>query len=302
MTIVLAGGSGFLGRALHRHFSASGHLVRTLTRSPRPGVDTDVHWQPNGDSGSWAGALADADIVVNLAGQGIGDKRWTEARKQALRTSRLLPTRSLARALAGAPTRRRTFITSSAVGYYGPHGDEPVTKQTPPGDDFLSLLCVDWEAEAQAAASATTSVAQVRTGLVLHPRGGALEAMLLPFRLGLGGPMGSGRQFMSWIHLGDWLALMAWIARRGQNAGVGGAWNATAPRPVTNADFTRTLGRVLHRPAVLPIPGVALRLLLGEVAQLLLTGARVLPEVAEQSGFHFTFIELEHALEDLLGR
>ncbi|MCC7241434.1 MAG: TIGR01777 family oxidoreductase [Acidobacteria bacterium] len=302
MTIVLAGGSGFLGRALHRHFSASGHLVRTLTRSPRPGVDTDVHWQPNGDSGSWAAALTDADIVVNLAGQGIGDKRWTEARKQALRTSRLLPTRSLARALAGAPVRRRTFITSSAVGYYGPHGDESVTEQTLPGDDFLSLLCVDWEAEAQAAASATTSVAQVRTGLVLHPRGGALEAMLPPFRLGLGGPMGSGRQFMSWIHLDDWLALMAWIARRGQNAGVGGAWNATAPRPVTNAEFTRTLGRVLHRPAVLPVPGVALRLLLGEVAQLLLTGARVLPEVAERGGFHFTFVELEHALEDLLGR
>lgn len=299
MNIVLAGGSGFLGRALQSRFAADGHTVRTLTRSPRPGRPSDVGWQPDGDTGPWAHALDDADVVVNLAGQGIADKRWNQARKQALRTSRVLPTRSLARALAAAPPRRRTFITSSAIGYYGAHGDEAVTEQTPPGDDFLSTLCVEWEGEAAAAAEGAT-VALVRTGIVLHPQGGALVPMLLPFRLGLGGPMGSGRQFMSWIHLDDWLSLVTWIAGRDLANGTVGAWNATAPAPVTNADFARTLGRVLRRPAILPVPGFALHLVLGEFAEFLLTGARVLPEAAERAGFRFAFPDLEMALRHLL--
>ena len=304
MTIVLAGGSGFLGRALHARFAADGHLVRTLTRRPRPGVVTDVAWQPDGDSGPWAAALADADLVINLAGQGIADSRWTAARKQVLRTSRLLPTRSLARALSSLPPRPRRFITCSAIGYYGAHGDEVVTEQTPPGDDFLSQLCVDWEGEATAAASPTTPVALVRTGIVLHPENGALKSMLLPFRLGLGGPMGSGRQFMSWIHLDDWLALVAWVAARGTEPATDAVsvWNATAPGPVTNAAFARTLGRVLRRPAILPAPGFALRLLLGEFATFLLTGARVLPASAEGAGFRFRYPALQPALEHLLAR
>lgn len=308
MTIILAGGSGFLGRSLAARFTAAGHTVRTLTRRATPGSATHVAWQPDGSAGPWAATLADADVVINLAGEGISDKRWTPARKQALRTSRILPTRSLVRALADAPTRPRLFLTGSAIGFYGAHDDEPVTEQTPPGRDFLAELCVEWEGEAAAAASATTRVALVRTGIVLHPEGGALASMLPPFRLGIGGPMGTGRQYMAWIHLDDWVALVEWLVAASSAApappslpdGHVGAWNATAPNPVTNADFARALGRVLHRPAVMPIPGFALRLLLGEFATFLLTGARVRPARAEREGFRFRYPELEPALRALL--
>ncbi len=310
MIIVLAGGSGFLGRALHSHFSAGGHTVRTLTRRPRPGVVNEVAWQPDGSLGPWASALDDADVVVNLAGEGIADKRWNEARKQSLRTSRVLPGRSLAAALAAAPVRPRTLITSCAIGYYGARGDERITEETPPANDFLAALCVDWEREATAAASSTTHVAVVRTGIVLHPDGGALKSMLTPFRLGIGGPMGTGRQYMSWIHLEDWVSLIGWLAT-GPNAtnnaaGLDSArsttsvWNGTAPTPVTNAEFSRTLGAVLNRPAVLPAPAFGLKLLLGEFANFLLTGARVLPAAAEREGFRFRFKTLEPALRSLL--
>ncbi len=307
MTIILAGGSGFLGRALAERFTTSGHAVRTLTRRALPGSSTVLAWQPDGTTGPWAATLTDADIVINLAGEGISDRRWTPARKQALRTSRIQPTRSLVRALAEAPPRPRLFITISAIGIYGAHGDEPVTEQAPPGNDFLAQLCVEWEREASAAASTRTRVALVRTGIVLHPKGGALASVLPPFRMGIGGPMGTGRQYMSWIHLDDWMALVEWLATSSgatppdaagrENVA---AWNATAPRPVTNADFARALGRALRRPAVVPIPGFALRLLLGEFATFLLTGARVIPERAERAGFRFRYPELEPALTSLL--
>jgi hypothetical protein len=312
MIVVLAGGSGFLGRALEAHLRNSGHTVRVLTRRPRPQAPGDVAWQPDGTSGPWAAALADADAIVNLAGEGIADKRWTAARKQALRTSRILPARSLALALASQPERTRRLITSSAIGYYGPHGDEPVTEQTPPGDDFLADLCVEWEREAAAPASPLTHVALVRTGIVLHPDGGALKSMLPPFRLGVGGPMGSGRQFMPWIHLDDWVRLVAWLIDGGTGHATASArptgtehctvWNATAPLPVTNAEFARTLGRVLRRPAFVPAPGIALRILLGEFAAFLLTGARVLPRAARDASFVYGFETLEPALRHLLRR
>ena len=315
MIVVLAGGSGFLGRALHAHFSAAGHTVRTLTRRPRPGVREEVAWQPDGSIGPWATALHDADVVVNLAGEGIADKRWTAARKDALRTSRILPGRSLAGALAAAPSRPRTLITSCAIGYYGARGDEPVTEETPPANDFLATLCVEWEREATAAASPTTHVAIVRTGIVLHPDGGALKSMLTPFRLGIGGPMGTGRQYMSWIHLEDWVSLIGWVASSLPTVRSGGAptavgpgttppntsaWNGTAPEPVTNAEFARVLAGVLGRPAVIPAPAFGLKLLLGEFANFLLTGARVLPAAAERAGFRFRYRELEPALRSLL--
>jgi uncharacterized protein (TIGR01777 family) len=315
MIVVLAGGSGFLGRALHAHFSAGGHIVRILTRRPRPGVMNEVAWQPDGFTGPWATTLDDADVVVNLAGEGIADKRWTDARKEALRTSRILPGRSLAGALAAAPSRSRLLITSCAIGYYGARSDEPVTEDTPPANDFLATLCVEWEQEAAAAASPTTHVAIVRTGIVLHPDGGALKSMLTPFRLGVGGPMGTGRQYMSWIHLEDWVALIGWLAlSRPQVSGAHGrtepgagharpstsVWNATAPNPVTNAEFARVLAAVLRRPAVIPAPAFGLKLLLGEFADFLLTGARVLPAAAEQAGFRFRYGQLEPALRSLL--
>lgn len=303
MTIVLAGGTGFLGRALTAALSSAGHQVRNLSRRPRPGHPHDIAWTPDGTAGPWASVLDVADVVINLAGEGIADRRWSAERKAALRTSRILPTRSLALALKAAALRPRRFITSSAIGVYGSHDDEVVTEATGPGTDFLSSLCVEWEAEATRAASPDTRVHLLRTGIVLHPDGGALKSMLPPFRLGVGGPMGHGRQYMPWIHLNDWVRLAVWLAEgHGDAAAPVAVWNGTAPTPVTNAEFGRTLGRVLHRPAILPAPAVALRLLLGEFAQFLLTGARVRPVAAEQHGFQFRFPTLEPALRDLLGR
>jgi uncharacterized protein (TIGR01777 family) len=308
MTIVIAGGSGFLGRELQRTFEAGGHAVRVLTRRPAESA-TQVQWLPDGSTGPWRSALADADVVVNLTGEGIADKRWTRARKQILHSSRILPARSLARALHEIPGRQRLLISISAIGYYGAHGDETITEDSAPGSDFLAQLAVEWEREAAAAASATTRVAIIRTGIVLHPSGGALKTMLLPFRFGVGGPLGSGRQYWSWIHLHDWVALVAWLAESARqpvaDATAGprvSAYNATAPHPVTNAEFARTLGRVLHRPALLPAPGFALRIVLGEFSQFLTTGARVLPARAEREGFSFRYPHLEGALKELLAR
>jgi uncharacterized protein len=306
MTVVMAGGTGFLGRALRRAFEADGHAVRILTRRPAESA-AQVQWQPDGSSGPWHTALADADVIINLTGEGIADKRWTHARKRALHTSRILPARSLARALGEVPARQRLLISGSAVGYYGAHGDEPITEDSPPGSDFLAQLSVEWEREAAAAASSTTRVALVRTGIVLHPDGGALKTMLLPFRLGVGGPIGSGRQYWSWIHLDDWVTLIIWLA---VSAHVPAAetttehrissYNLTAPQPVTNAEFARVLGRILRRPAIVPAPAFALRIALGEFSQFLTTGARVLPARAEREGFSFRFPRLEGALRHLL--
>lgn len=308
MIIVLAGGTGFLGRALQRAFAADGNTVRVLTRQP-PRAAQETQWQPDGSSGPWRDILANADVIVNLTGAGIADRRWTRARKEALHVSRILPARSLARALGEVPPRPRLLISGSAIGYYGAHGDEPLTEDDPPGDDFLAHLCVAWEREAAAAASPTTRIALVRTGLVLDPDGGALKTMLRPFRLGIGGRLGSGRQYMSWIHLDDWVRLVVWLAdtqRRpaaSERSELGvAAYNATAPHPVTNTEFTRVLGRVLGRPTILPAPAIALRLVLGEFSQFLITGARVLPARAENEGFAFRFARLEDALTHLLER
>jgi uncharacterized protein (TIGR01777 family) len=314
MTVVLAGGSGFLGRALARRLQRLGHDILTLTRHPHPDRPRELVWHPDGTAGPWAIALDKADFVVNLAGEGIGRRRWTATRKAALRDSRLLATRSLVQALAHAPIRPRLLVSISAIGYYGPHDDEAVTEDTPVGADFLARLAGDWEAEAARAGTTSTSVALVRTGLVLDTGGGALAEMLLPFRLGVGGPMGSGKQFMSWIHLHDWVELVIFVMNEWQAeqraatarppgelpaSGRVTAWNATAPNPVTNREFARALGRALRRPAVLPAPAFALRILLGELADALLTGARVLPARAERGGFQFAFPTLDEALRQL---
>jgi uncharacterized protein (TIGR01777 family) len=321
MTIVLAGGSGFLGRALASRLRQDRHDVLTLTRHPRAN-GTDIAWNPDDGAGPWTETVASADVIVNLAGESIADKRWTDRRKRLLSTSRIIPTRSLVSAINTAPQPPRLLIAGSAIGFYAAQDDEPVTERTAPGDDFLARLCVDWEREAARAASDRCRVAVIRTGIVLHPKGGALAQMLTPFRFGVGGPMGSGRQFMSWIHRDDWVALVIhMIAAHKRDVGVSKghavsaamatghadeavtAYNATAPVPVTNRDFARTLGRVLKRPAVVRIPAFALQLALGEMAQAaLLTGARVLPARAEAEGFRFTYPELEPALRNLLDR
>lgn len=296
MTVVLAGGSGFLGGKLRAQLESDGHRVLNLTRAARPNRPGDVTWQPDGAAGGLSRHLDGADAVVNLAGENIAATFWSEGRKARLRDSRLLATRTLVRAIAECSRPPRALVSGSAVGYYGAHGDEPVTERTPPGSDFLARLCVDWEQEARAAASTQTRLAIVRSGLVLSGDDGALKKMILPFRLGLGATLGSGNQYMPWIHVDDWVSMVIWLigAERAM-----GAFNASAPAPVTNRAFTRTLGRVLRRPAVFQAPAFVLRIGLGELAGLLLTGQRVLPAAAEEMGFRFAHRELEPALRSL---
>ena len=295
MLIVIAGGTGFLGRALQSHLRAAGHEVRVLTREP-PSNQNEVQWRPDGNSGPWASTLENADAVVNLSGAGIADARWSKARKELLHSSRILPTRSLVAAITRASRPPRALVNASGVGYYGDRGSELVTEETPAGHDFLANLCIEWEREAQHAA-ATTRVILTRNGVVLDASGGALGKMLLPFRLGLGGPLGSGTQYFPWIHIEDWLALVTALITR---ADVAGPLNATAPTPATNAVFTRALGRALGRPTVIPVPGFALRAALGELADTLLTGQRAIPKRAQEMGLTFRYPEIEPALRSLL--
>jgi uncharacterized protein len=305
---VMAGGSGFLGRSLAEALAGDGHEVVVLTRglapgarrhdpgSGRPGV-TAVGWAPDDSAGPWAQELEGAAAVVNLAGTSIAGGRWSAAQKTRIRESRLVATRSLVAAISGAAQSPALLVSGSAVGYYGRGGDETLTEAAPAGSDFLAGVCQAWEAEAMRAARPGVRVAIVRTGLVLDRRGGALPRMLPPFKLFAGGPLGSGRQYMSWIHRADWVGLVRWIAATDTASG---AFNATAPRPVTNAEFSRELGRVLRRPSWLPAPAFALRLLLGEMADaLLLTGQRVLPARAMSLGYAFRFPNLDQALEDI---
>jgi uncharacterized protein len=297
MRIVIAGGTGFLGRALTRALAAGGHEVTALTRG-RAG-EGQVTWEPDGSSGAWATSVHGADAVINLAGASIAGRRWTEARKRELRDSRVLATRSLARAIIEAPHHPPVFVSASGVGYYGPHGDEEVDESTAAGSDFLAVLGVAWESAARVAEEAGVRVVLLRTGLVLAPNGGALAKMLTPFKLGAGGPFGNGRQYMPWIHLQDWVDMVRWILA---TAAAAGAMNATAPHPVTNEEFAATLGRVLGRPHALRAPAFALRLALGELADALLTGQRAVPTRALALGFGFRHATLEPALRDLLRR
>ena len=294
MTIILAGGTGFLGTALQGHLRSSGHDVRVLTRRSGGGRD-QIPWTPDGTAGAWSSALDGADVVINLSGAGIADARWTAGRKRILRDSRVLSTRSLVLAIQRA-SRPPALLNASGVGYYGDRGPEIVTEDTGPGSDFLAQLCVEWEAEAQHIAT-VTRVALLRSGLVMDPAGGALAKMLLPFRLGLGGPLGPGTQYLPWIHMEDWLALVAMIASTPEARG---AFNVTAPNPATNLDFTRALGRALGRPTILRVPAFGLRTALGELADTLLTGQRAVPKRAEQLGFTFRYREIAPALAALV--
>ncbi|HEY1913246.1 MAG TPA: TIGR01777 family oxidoreductase [Vicinamibacterales bacterium] len=308
MNIVIAGGTGFLGRPLATALVAAGHDVIILTRATgRSGADNphaipgarSIAWSPDGTVGAWAAAVDGADVVINLAGEGIADRRWTDAHKRRVIDSRLKATRSLVAAIQGAATPPPAFISGSAVGYYGPSDDAIITESAPPGTDFLATVCTQWEQAALLAASDRTRVACIRTGIVLEKGGGALPQMLPPFYLGAGGPVGSGRQYWPWIHRADWVALVIWTL----TASVSGAVNATAPNPVTSADFARALGRALHRPAFMPAPAFALRLLLGEMADaLLLSGQRAVPAVAERGGFTFQYAQVDDALAAIFAR
>jgi uncharacterized protein (TIGR01777 family) len=270
---VIAGGSGFLGQNLSKRLTAEGQQVQILTRQPARTPDR-ITWNPDGSEGVLPRHLEGADAVVNLAGENLAGGRWTAARKAALVSSRVLPTRTLVRAINACANPPRVFVSASAVGYYGPHGDEPVTEATPAGSDFLARICVDWEQEARSIETTRTRLAIIRSGVVLAKDGGALQKMLLPFRLGLGATLGSGAQYFSWIHADDWTSLAWWLIR---SADAAGAFNGTAPAPVNNHTFTKTLGRVLGRPAILNAPAFAMRMATGEMADMLLHGQRVMP-------------------------
>jgi uncharacterized protein (TIGR01777 family) len=304
MKVVIAGGTGFLGRPLAEALLQDGHDVAILTRNrqseqPRPGTARArfVTWTPDGDAGTWQAEVDGAGAVVNLAGESIAARRWTPSQKRRIVQSRVLATRSLRRAMSLASTPPAVFVSGSAVGYYGPRADGIATEDAAAGSDFLAGVCRQWEAEAAADLPRDTRLACIRTGLVLERDGGALPKMLRPFWFGVGGPVGSGRQYWPWIHREDWIELVRWVIR---TPAASGPFNASAPNPVPNARFAQALGRALHRPALLSTPGFGLKLLLGEMAEgLLLSGQRAVPAKAERLGFRFRFQHLEEALRAL---
>lgn len=296
-TIVVTGASGLIGRALVDRLRARGQTVRRLVRSAT-GHAGDFLWDPARgvlDPAAMAGATA----VVHLAGEPVAH-RWTPARKAAIRDSRVQSTALLARAIAALDGPSPVFLSGSAVGFYGDRGDELLDETSAPGRGFLPTVCQAWEEAAQPAVAAGARVAFLRTGVVLHPEGGALEKLLTPFRLGAGGPIGTGRQWLSWISLED---EVRGIEQALWTDAIRGPVNLVAPTPVTNAEFATTLGRVLARPALIPVPAFALQLLYGEMAEeTILAGQRVMPRVLLAQGFAFAHPTLEQALRSMLGR
>jgi uncharacterized protein (TIGR01777 family) len=300
MDVAITGSTGLIGSALVERLGARGHrAVRVVRGDATPGRDV-VRWDPAAGTIDAAG-LEGLDAVVHLAGAGIGDKRWTDERKRLILESRVQGTTLLARTLAGLERKPAVLVSGSAVGYYGARGDEPLTEDAPPGDDFAAGVCTQWEASTAAAADAGIRVVRIRTGIVLARHGGALARMVLPFSLGLGGRIKSGRQYMSWIALDDEVEA---ILHAITHAELDGPANLTAPNPVTNAEFTKTLGAVLRRPTVLPTPLLPLKAVYGGelVQHLLVEGQRVLPAKLDATGFEHAHPELEGALRAVLGK
>jgi uncharacterized protein (TIGR01777 family) len=299
MNLLVTGGTGFIGAPLCRALTQRGHKLVAVTRTPLahdavPGLRY-FPWDDPSDHPAltWQQLISEVDGVIHLAGESIAAGRWTPTRKEAIRESRVQTTRRLVDAIALRPKRPAVFLSASAIGYYGPRGDEIIDETASPGSGFLADTCRRWEQEAQRADALGVRVIRLRLGVVLGPGGGALAKMVPPFRAFLGGPLGSGRQWMSWIHRDDVIGLIEWALTQPQLAG---PLNATAPTPVTMREFCRELGRALRRPSWLPVPGRALRLLFGEMAQMLLTGQRVMPRAALDHGYAFRVPDLRQAL------
>jgi hypothetical protein len=301
MKVALTGASGFLGPVLVQRLLERGHGVHVLARD----VARALSGLPSGVTGSYfdaatplsPDALGGAEAVIHLAGEPVA-QRWTDKARQRIRDSRVVGTRLLVEAMRAAGTVRH-FVSASAIGYYGAdRGAEPLTETGSPGEDFLARVCRAWEAEAQEAESAGIRTVLPRIGVVLHPEGGALKQMLPLFRLGLGGKMGSGRQYLSWVHRDDTVGLLLFALEQQE---LRGPVNVTAPEPVTNADFARALGAALHRPAVLPVPAFALKVAVGEMSEAVLGGQRVLPRRAQEAGYRFQHPDLPEALRSLVG-
>lgn len=276
MKIALTGASGFVGRAAAARLGKAGHTVVPVSTRSEPSPD----------------ALAGCEAVIHLAGEPVA-QRWTAAARERIRRSRVEGTRALVEAMR--PHRPQVLISASGVDYYGARGDDVLTESEPAAKDFLGEVAGAWEREAQEAESFGVRVARLRIGMVLGPGGGALQRMLLPFQLGLGGRLGSGRQWVSWIYLDDLVSMMAFLLKEST---VRGAFNAVSPRPVTNAEFTRALAAALHRPAIFPVPPIALKLLFGEMAQVILSSKRAVPEAITRAGFTFAYPDIYGALAE----
>src|SRR5215469_4474847 len=301
MKVLVTGSTGLVGTALLNELARDRHTVCRLIRPSSTVVGGakqgfDVAWNPS--TGELGGAGVGADAVVNLAGASIAGGRWTKARKELLRTSRIDTTRALVGALGKMDARPRVLVSASAIGIYGDRGDELLTEDSKPGSDFLAGLARDWEAEALKAEALGIRVVLARFGIILAQQGGALAKMLLPFKLGVGGSLGSGKQWMSWITLDDVVAIIRLTI---ENGAMRGAMNVVAPQPVQNGEFTKVLAKVLRRPGLFPAPAFALRLVLGEMADaLLLSSQRVTTEKLQQFGYRFRFPELSSALQSVL--
>jgi uncharacterized protein len=301
MKVLVTGATGLIGRRLCTLLSEEGHRVVALSRSPEKtaGLAADeVHkWEPQSGPPP-SQALEAIDAVVNLAGAPIADGRWTDAQKKRIRDSRVSSTRNLVAGLRAAESKPSAMISASAVGFYGDRGDEQLEETAPMGRGFMSEICRDWETEADAASDPKLRVVQIRTGVVLSTEGGALKKMLPPFKLGLGGPLGGGRQWFPWIHISDIVGIFRHAII---TSSMKGPVNGVAPEGVTNAEFTKQLGRALHRPAFLPVPEMALRALMGEMADVLFHSQRVVPKAVLQAGYEFRYPLLERALANLFG-
>ncbi len=304
MRVLITGGTGLVGSRLVARLNERNDAPVVLSRNrasaqAKFGASAEVIEGDPATSGPWEQSLDACDAVVNLAGENIFARRWNDREKATIRDSRVLGTQNIVAAICRAERRPAVLVNASAVGFYGPHGDEEITEDAPPGDDFLATACVEWEAAARGVQAAGVRLAVLRIGVVLSADGGALAKMLTPFKLGIGGPAGSGQQWMSWIHIDD---LVDIILHTLDHATVSGVINATAPAPVTNKVFSKSLGRALGRPAFFPVPAFALRLRFGQVAEVVLTGQRVLPRRAMDLGYAFQFRDIDAALADLLTR
>jgi uncharacterized protein (TIGR01777 family) len=299
MRALITGATGLVGKHLLGRIEDAVVLSRNPDQARRRLGKVEAHaWNPERGPAP-AEAIRGVEAVFNLAGEPVFEGRWTEEKKRRIRDSRVVGTRNFVSALAAMEneSRPKVLVSASAVGYYGDRGDEELDERSIVGDGFLAEVCVDWEREAMAAAQLGIRVVCVRIGIVLAPGGGALAAMLTPFRMGMGGRLGSGRQWMPWVHIKDLAGMMLHASR---NDSIRGPMNAVAPHPVINVDFTSALAHAVHRPALLPVPRIALRLALGEVSDILIASQRVFPRVAEQSGYVFDHPDLAGALDDVM--
>ncbi len=297
MNILISGSSGLIGSAVARDLFDCGHRIRRLVRDESRKETGDILWDPEAGVIHDKDGMNDIDAVVHFAGSSIIG-RWTDEKKEQIRSSRVRGTEALAQAIASLDKKPGSFISASAIGYYGNRGEEIITEQSGPGNDFLAGVCRDWEAATEIAEKNGIRVVNMRIGMVLSPDGGALGNMLTPFKLGLGGRIGSGRQYMSWISITDLCSIVRFIL---DTPDLTGPVNLVSPTPVTNTEFTKTLGSVLSRPTIFPMPAKVARMIFGELADsLLLTSQRIMPERLQEAGYTFTHGILEETLKDIL--